>query len=56
MASARTGAGCTLLFIVLLVIGYHHACAVMLRKIATTVDALAHVWFRWFNEVPSHER
>ena len=40
------------LFIVLLVIGYHHACAVLLRKIASGRSTRSHVWFRWFNEVP----
>jgi len=40
------------LFFVLLVIGYHHACAVLLRKIANGTDRHSHVWYRWFNEVP----
>ena len=37
---------------VLLVVGYHHACAVLLRKIAAGTSRRSHVWFRWFNEVP----
>ena len=36
----------------LLIIGYHHACAVLLRKIANGTDRHSHVWYRWFNEVP----
>ena len=40
------------LFIVLLVVGYHHACAVLLRKIERNESTRSHVWFRWFNEVP----
>ena len=37
---------------VLLAVGYHHACGVMLRKLATGTSQRSHVWFRWFNEVP----
>lgn len=40
------------LFIVLLVLGYHHACAVLLRKIERGSSTRSHVWFRWFNELP----
>ena len=40
------------LLMVLLIIGYHHACAVLLRKIAAGTDQHSHVWFRWFNEIP----
>ena len=40
------------LFIVLLVVGYHHACAVLLRKIERNESTRSHVWFRWFNEIP----
>ena len=40
------------LFIVLLAIGYHHACAVLLRKLAANTDQHSHRWFRWFNEIP----
>ena len=41
-----------LLALVLLALGYHHACGVMLRKLATGTSQRSHVWFRWFNEVP----
>ncbi|WP_313303348.1 CopD family protein [Diaphorobacter sp.] len=40
------------LFVVLLVIGYHHACALLLRKLERGASTRSHVWFRWFNEVP----
>ncbi|ART50565.1 hypothetical protein CBP34_01305 [Acidovorax carolinensis] len=40
------------LAVVLLVIGYHHACAVLLRKLIANSSRKSHVWFRWFNEVP----
>ena len=38
--------------VVLLIIGYHHACAVLLRKLAAGRSRHSHTWFRWFNEVP----
>jgi len=40
------------LFVVLLVIGYHHACVVMLRKIEAGAAMRSHTWYRWFNEAP----
>ncbi len=40
------------LALVLLIVGYHHACAVLLRKLAAGSSRRSHVWFRWFNEVP----
>ena len=40
------------LAVVLLVIGYHHACAVLLRKLIANSSRKSHVWFRWFNEAP----
>ena len=40
------------LAVVLLVLGYHHACGVQLRKISAGANQRSHVWFRWFNEVP----
>jgi putative membrane protein len=40
------------LAIVLLVIGYHHGCAVLLRKIRAGQPMRSHKWYRWFNEVP----
>ncbi|MFZ4289309.1 CopD family protein [Variovorax sp. HJSM1_2] len=40
------------LAIVLLVLGYHHGCAVLLRKIRAGKPMRSHTWYRWFNEVP----
>jgi putative membrane protein len=40
-----------LLFVVLL-LGYHHACWVMLRKFRHGQNRRNHVWYRWFNEAP----
>ena len=38
--------------IVVLVIGYHHACGRLLKKLATGTASRSHVWYRWFNEAP----
>ncbi len=38
--------------IVLLVLGYHHACGRLLRQFEAQANTHGHVWFRWFNEVP----
>lgn len=38
--------------VVVLVLGYHHACSVMLKKFEAQAVARSHVWFRWFNEIP----
>lgn len=40
------------LALVLLLIGYHHACGVLLRKFIAGTCQRSHVWFRFFNEVP----
>jgi putative membrane protein len=40
------------LAIVLLIIGYHHACARLLRRFEAGAVPHTHVWFRWFNEIP----
>jgi putative membrane protein len=40
------------LAIVLALIGYHHACGMMLRKFKDGTLQRSHVWFRWFNEIP----
>ena len=40
------------LAVVLLVLGYHHACSVLLRKFEAGVMTRSHQWFRWFNEIP----
>lgn len=40
------------LAVVLLTIGYHHACAVLLRRFRRGEVRRSHRWFRWFNELP----
>lgn len=40
------------LALVLLAIGYHHACGAILKKFEKGVNARSHGWYRWFNEVP----
>ena len=40
------------LFFVALVIGYHHACWILLKKFRTSRNTRSGVWFRWFNEAP----
>ena len=40
------------LFLVLLVVGYHHACARLLNKFIAKRNTHSHRWYRWFNEVP----
>ena len=38
--------------IVVLLLGYHHGCGVILGKFAAGQMQRSHVWFRWFNEAP----
>jgi len=40
------------LVVVLLLIGYHHACWVMLKKFRDGHNRRNHIWYRWFNEAP----
>jgi putative membrane protein len=40
------------LALVVLVIGYHHACGSLLKKFENGVNKRSHKWYRWFNEVP----
>jgi len=40
------------LAVVVLVIGYHHACGSLLRKFEAGRNTRSHVFYRWFNEVP----
>jgi putative membrane protein len=40
------------LALVILVIGYHHACGSLLKKFELGVNTHSHKWFRVFNEVP----
>ena len=40
------------LVIVVLLLGYHHACGSILRKFEAGTMRRSHIWFRWFNEAP----
>lgn len=40
-----------LLFVVL-ILGYHHSCAVILRKFENGLNKRSHTFYRWFNEIP----
>jgi protoporphyrinogen IX oxidase len=40
------------LVVVLLAVGYHHACGTLLTKWVRGENRRSHVWYRWFNEVP----
>ena len=40
------------LALVILTIGYHHACGSLLKKFERGANARSHKWYRYFNEVP----
>ncbi|MEJ8845704.1 CopD family protein [Variovorax rhizosphaerae] len=40
------------LALVLVVIGYHHRCGVLLRRFEAGENRRSHGWYRWFNEAP----
>ncbi|MGQ9724796.1 MAG: CopD family protein [Tepidimonas sp.] len=40
------------LAVVVVLIGYHYACAQLLRRFEAGANRRGHRWFRWFNEVP----
>lgn len=40
------------LLVVVLMIGYHHACGLLLKKFENGRNTRSHKWYRWFNEVP----
>jgi len=40
------------LFVVVLTLGYHHACWLLLGKFRRGANHRSHVWYRWFNEAP----
>ncbi len=42
----------TKLALVIVLIGYHHACGSLLKKFEKGRNTRSHVWFRWFNEIP----
>lgn len=40
------------LAVVVLALGYHHSCGVLLRKFVANRNTRSHVWYRWYNEAP----
>ncbi|WP_454764945.1 CopD family protein [Cupriavidus campinensis] len=40
------------LALVLVLIGYHHGCGVLLRKFEQGANTRSHKFYRWFNELP----
>ena len=38
--------------VIILTLGYHHACGNLLKKFEAGTMQRSHVWFRWFNEIP----
>jgi putative membrane protein len=40
------------LFIVVLLLVYHHLCGRVLRQFRQGLNRRSHIWFRWFNEAP----
>ena len=38
--------------LVVLALGYHHGCGVLLRKFEAGRNTRSHIFYRWFNEVP----
>ena len=40
------------LAVVALTVGYHHACARLLRRFEAGENRHPHRWYRWFNEAP----
>lgn len=40
------------LALVIVTIGYHHACGALLKKFERGANARSHKWYRYFNEVP----
>ena len=40
------------LLVVVLLVGYHHACGSLLKKFENGQNKRSHKWYRWFNEFP----
>ena len=40
------------LAVVVLALGYHHSCGLLLRKFVAYRNTHSHVWYRWYNEAP----
>ena len=49
---AHTGWMHAKLAVVVLLLGYHHVCGRMLKRLRSDSDGRSHVWYRWFNEAP----
>lgn len=41
------------LAIVLVLLAFHHGCGRLLRGLAAGTDRHSHLWYRWFNEIPT---
>ena len=41
------------LLLVVLLLGYHHACGRLLKRFAEDDNRHSHKWYRWFNEAPT---
>ncbi len=41
------------LAVVVLLVFYHHGCGVLLKKFENGANKRSHVWYRWFNEIPT---
>jgi putative membrane protein len=41
------------LLIVVVLLVFHHACGRILREFEARANTRSHVWYRWFNEVPT---
>lgn len=41
------------LLLVLVLLGYHHACGRQLKSFEAGANRRSHRWFRWFNEIPT---
>ena len=41
------------LALVVVLLGYHHACGSLLNKCAHGRNTHSHRWYRWFNEIPA---
>jgi protoporphyrinogen IX oxidase len=41
------------LALVVVLIGFHHGCGRLLAKFEQGRNTRSHVWYRWFNEIPT---
>ncbi len=41
------------LAIVIVLLGFHHGCGRLLKKFAAGANTRSHIWYRWFNEIPT---